>query len=97
MATASSLLIAVKVRFVCVVVVYWTVYVIGLGALCVCCCCVSDHICVWALILLRGFTVTHVLVTSLFVLSVEACVSLLRHDLVARCARVRARVVCVRV
>ena len=47
----------------------------GKGAFCVCCCCLSDRICVWALILLKGFTVTRVLVTSLFVLSLEACVS----------------------
>ena len=38
-------------------------------------CCVSDCICVWALILDGSFVVTRVLVTSMHVIFVEACVS----------------------
>ena len=48
-----------------------------------CVCCVLDCICVWALMILAGrfgVRMTHVLVTSLRVLSVDTCVCyMLRH------------------
>ena len=39
-----------------------------------CVCCVSDRICIQALILFGGVAMTCVLVTSMCILSVEACV-----------------------